>query len=117
MRGRWVAIEMDVFIAEYPKEIHHGWKSEEVLRSAPQVYLSEARDYNIHYVVADAWIEDAVPIDKIPPAPVEGRWIHVRSIGRVSKDAQTLRVTVSGIGLYSDPMEVYVDNVRLGLLK
>ena len=117
MRGHRVIIEMDVFIAGYPKEIRHGWKSEEVLRKAPQVYLSEARDYNLHYVVADAWIEDAVPVDKAPLSQIEGDWIHVKAIGRVSEDAQSLRVTVSGVGLYSDPMDIYVDNVRLGLVK
>ncbi|MBE9510705.1 MAG: VCBS repeat-containing protein, partial [Bacteroidetes bacterium] len=117
MRGHKVAIGMDVFIAGYPKEIRHGWKSEEVLRSAPQVYLSEARDYNIHYVVADAWIEDAVPVDKAPPSQIEGHWFHIKAIGHVSEDALSLRVTVSGVGLYSDPMDIYIDNVRLGLVE
>jgi photosystem II stability/assembly factor-like uncharacterized protein len=117
MRGRRVAIEMDVFIAEYPNEIYHGWKSEEVPRSAPQVYLSEARDYNIHYMVAETWLENSVPIDKRTPSGMEGYWIHCEAIGRVSKDAQSLRVTISGVGLYSDAMDVYVDNVRLGLVE
>ena len=116
MRGRRVTIEMDVFIAEYPKEIHHNWKSEEVPRSAPQVYLSEARDYNIHYMIAETWLENSVPGNKKSPSQMEGSWIHCQATGQVSEDAQSLRVTISGVGLDSDAMDVYVDNVRLGLV-
>lgn len=118
MRERRVAIEMDVFIAEYPTTFRNAWRQEEVPRSpGPQVYLSEARDYNIQYPLAETWLEDVVPIYKKSPKDMKGKWIHCKATGYVSKDANWLRVTISGVGLYSDPIDVYVDNVRLSIVE
>ena len=102
MRGRQRAIEMDVFIA-------HGSDSR------PQVYLSEARDYNVHWVVAETYLDDLEPAVGRPASEMKGQWYHVRSVGTVTKGAHWLRVTVSGVGPESGPMEAYVDNVRLSL--
>jgi hypothetical protein len=48
MKGRKIAIEMDLFIAE-GNTAH------------PHVYLSEARDYNVHWTVAQTYLEDLEP--------------------------------------------------------
>jgi photosystem II stability/assembly factor-like uncharacterized protein len=104
MRGRQVAIEMDVYIARGSTE-------------RPQVYLSEARDYNVHWVVAETYLEDLEPITGKPSSEMKGQWYHVRSIGTVTSGAHWLRVTISGIAPDSDPAEAYVDNVSLSIVK
>jgi photosystem II stability/assembly factor-like uncharacterized protein len=103
MRGKEVAIEMDVFIAKGST-------------SRPQIYLSEARDYNVHWVVAETYLEDLEPLVGKPASEMKGQWYHVRSIGTVTKGANWLRVTISGVAPDSNPIEAYVDNVRLSLV-
>jgi len=94
---------MDVYIAEGAA-------------SRPYVYLSEARDYNVHWVVAQTYLEDLEPVIGRPVANMRGAWYHVRSTGAVSRGARWLQVTVSGVGQGSRPMDAYVDNVRLTLV-
>ena len=103
MRGREVVIEMDLFISNGST-------------SRPQVYLSEARDYNVHWVVAETYLDDLEPVVGRPVSEMKGQWYHVRSIGTVTNGAHWLRVTVSGIAPNSDPSEAYVDNVSLSIL-
>lgn len=102
MKGRKIAIEMDVYIAEGAT-------------SRPYVYLSEARDYNVQWVVAQTYLEDLEPVIGRPVTGMRGAWYHVRSTGNVSSGAHWLQVTVSGVGPGSRPMDAYVDNVRLTL--
>jgi hypothetical protein len=104
MRGREVAIEMDVFIAK-GKTSH------------PQVFLSEARDYNVHWVDAETYLDDLEPLVGKPASEMKGQWYHVKSTGTVTKGAHWLQVTVSGVGADSSPMEAYVDNVSLSIVK
>lgn len=101
-RGRKVAIEMDVFIA-----------SGSTIR--PQAYVSEARDYNVHWVVAETYLEDLEPTVKKRASEMKGQWYHVRSVGPVTEGAHQLRVTISGVPANANPMEAYVDNVSLTL--
>jgi photosystem II stability/assembly factor-like uncharacterized protein len=118
MRGRRVAVEMDVFVVErnLPTFWSRGSEMGEIPRDPPQVYLTEARDYNVHWMVAETSLEDLEPIEKIPASSMKGKWVHCRAVGRVSGDALWLRVTVTGVGLYSGPVDLYVDNVRLTLV-
>ncbi len=118
MRGRNVSVEMDVFIAErrLPDFWIRGSEMGEIPRDPPQIYLTEVRDYNIHYMVAETSLEDLEPIYNTPASKMTGKWYHCKAIGRVSKDAQWLRVTVTGVGLHSNPMDVYVDNVCLKIV-
>jgi hypothetical protein len=102
MKGRKVAIEMDVYIAKGAT-------------SHPYVYVSEARDYNVHWVVAQTYLEDLEPVIGRPAAEMSGAWYHVRSTGTVSTGAHWLEVTISGVGQGSRPVDAYVDNVRLTL--
>jgi hypothetical protein len=102
MKGRKIAIEMDVYIAEGAT-------------ARPQVYLSEARDYNVHWVVAQTYLEDLQPAVGRPVSEMRGAWYHVRSTGTVTPGAHWLEVTISGVGEGSRPMDAYVDNVRLTL--
>jgi photosystem II stability/assembly factor-like uncharacterized protein len=101
-RGKKVAIEMDVFIAKGST-------------TRPQAYVSEARDYNVHWVVAETYLEDLESQLGKRAAEMKGQWYHVRSTGTVSQGAHYLRVTVSGVPAGSAPMEAYVDNVKLSL--
>lgn len=102
MKGRKITIEMDLYIAEGTA-------------SRPCVYLSEARDYNVHWVVAQTYLEDLEPIIGRPVAEMKGAWYRVRSTGVVSRGAHWLEVTISGVGEGSRPIDAYVDNVRLTL--
>jgi len=119
MRGKRVSVEMDVFIIErnLPTEWSRGSEMGEIPRDPPQVYLTEARDYNVHWLVAETSLEDLEPIYKIPASEMKGKWYHCKAIGQVSEDAHWLRVTVTGVGSYSGPMDLYVDNIKLSLLQ
>jgi photosystem II stability/assembly factor-like uncharacterized protein len=119
MRGRNVRVAMDVYIVErnLPDYWDRGSERGEIPRDPPQVYLTEVRDYNIHYLVAETSLEDLEPIFKIPSSRMLGRWYHCQAIGRVSEDAQWLRVTVSGIDTQSGPVELYVDNICLEIVQ
>lgn len=103
MRGREVAIEMDLFVVKGST-------------SRPQVYLSEARDYNVHWVVTETNLSDLEQIQGRPVSEMKGQWYHVRSTGTVTNGAHWLRMTVSGVGPGSNPMEAYVDNVSLSIV-
>ena len=102
VRGKKVAIEIDVFIAK-----------DSTVR--PQAYVSEARDYNVHWVVAETYLEDLEAAAGRRAAEMKGQWYHVRSTGRVSEGAHRLRVTVSGVPAGSAPIKAFVDNVKLSL--
>jgi hypothetical protein len=119
MRGRRVAIELDVFIVErnLPTFWDRGSEMGEIPRDPPQLYLTEVRDYNVHWMVAETSLEDLEPIYKIPSSEMKRKWYRCRAIGRVSEEAQWLRVTVTGVGLYSGIMDLYVDNIRLSLVE
>ncbi|MFC2115044.1 hypothetical protein ACFLTU_01115 [Bacteroidota bacterium] len=113
MRGKKIAIEMDVLIEK--RELSDYWErgSEmgETPRNPPQVYLSEARDFNVHWMLAEASLDDSVG------ETTDGKWIKCRAEGVVSEDAQWLRVTLTGVWHHSLPMDVYVDNVSLTLVE
>ncbi|UCD38083.1 MAG: hypothetical protein JSW54_00945 [Fidelibacterota bacterium] len=117
VRGRKVAVEMDVYIVErnLPQFWSRGSEVGEVPRDPPQAYLTEVRDYNVHWLVAETSLEDLVPEYEIPSSEMKGKWYHCRALGSVSEDALWLRVTVTGVGEYSGPMDLYVDNVSLKL--
>jgi photosystem II stability/assembly factor-like uncharacterized protein len=102
MKGRKVAVEADVFIVEGAT-------------SRPYVYLSEARDYNVHWVVAQTYLEDLTHAPGRPMGEMRGAWYRVRSTGTVSQGTHWLEVIISGVGEGSPPMDAYVDNVRLAL--
>ncbi len=118
MRGRRVAIEMDVYIIErnLPKFWNRGSEMGEIPRDPPQVYLTEARDYNVHWMIAETSLGDLEPIHKIPTSEMKGKWYHCKAMGRVSEDAHWLRITVTGVGLYSGLMDLYVDNVKMSIV-
>jgi photosystem II stability/assembly factor-like uncharacterized protein len=109
MRGKKITIEMDVLVEK--RELSDYWErgSEmgETPRNPPQVFLSEARDFNVHWMVAEASLDDTVG------ETTEGTWMKCRAEGVVSEDAQWLRVTLTGVWHHSLPMDVYVDNVSL----
>ena len=119
MRGHQVAIEMDVYIAErnLPQFWSRGSEHGEIPRDPPQVYLTEARDYNVHWMVTETSLTDLEPGAGVSNDEMEGEWFHCRSVGTVSEDALWLRVTVTGVGEYSGPMDIYVDNVSLSLVE
>ncbi len=118
MRGRRVALEMDVYIVE--RKLPTGWsrgsETGEIPRRPPQAYLTEARDYNVHWMVAETSLEDLAGAH-LPSAPGKNGWHHCTAIGRVSEDALWTRVTVTGVGIDSGPMELYVDNVSLTIVE
>jgi hypothetical protein len=101
MRGRRVVIEMDVLTAPGDSPVF--------------VYVSEARDYNVHWIDAEASLEDAEPIEGQAPAAGQAQWRHCAAIGKVTEDALWLRVTVGGERGRPRPLEAYVDNIRLRL--
>ncbi len=115
MRGKEIEIEMDVFIKErkLPTWWGRGYEAGEVPRRPPQIYVSEIRDYNIHWLVAETHIEEL----HLKPEEIKGRWLHVSSKGKITKDALGVRVTITGVGMYSGPMNIYVDNVRLSIVQ
>ncbi|UCH11232.1 MAG: hypothetical protein JSU61_04915 [Fidelibacterota bacterium] len=117
MRDRQVAVEMDVFIIDrnLPEFWSRGSEVGEIPRDPPQVYLTEVRDYNVHWLVAETSLEDLEPEYNIPSEEMKGEWYHCRATGRVSEDALWLRITVTGVGEYSGPMDLYIDNVSLRL--
>ncbi|MFC1619590.1 WD40/YVTN/BNR-like repeat-containing protein [Candidatus Neomarinimicrobiota bacterium] len=119
MRGREVVVEVDVFIVEssQPDSRDSGSEGSEIRQRRPQAYLTEVRDYNVHWMVAETSLEDLVPTSGIPVSEMKGEWYHCRATGTVSEDALWLRITVSGIGSQSGPREVYVDNVSLRLVE
>jgi len=118
MRGRRVEIAMDVFIKErnLPKEWSRGSEAGEIPRDPPQIYLTEVRDYNVHWLVAETSLEDLEPVEKIKADEMINSWYHCRAIGRVTEDADWMRVTITGVGDRSGPMEIYIDNVSLRLI-
>ncbi len=119
MRGRQVAVEMDVFLVErnLPEYWSRGTEAGEIPRDPPQAYLTEVRDYNVHWMVAETSLEDLETVEKIPASQMKNRWHHCRAVGRVSEDALSTRVTVTGVGLDSGPMDLYVDNVSLTIVE
>jgi photosystem II stability/assembly factor-like uncharacterized protein len=118
MRGRRVAVEMDVSVADrnLPGRWARGSDAGEVPRDPPQLYLSEARDYNVHWMVAETSLEDSKPLEEHPVSAVNHRWFRCRAVGRVSEDALWTRVTVTGVGTDSGTMDLYVDNIRLTIV-
>jgi photosystem II stability/assembly factor-like uncharacterized protein len=118
MRGQRVAVEMDVFIIDrnLPQFWSRGSEIGEIPRDPPQVYLTEVRDYNVHWLVAETSLDDLEPIHGIPAEQMKDGWYHCRAVGSVSEDALWLRVTVTGVGEYSGPMELFVDNVGLSIV-
>jgi hypothetical protein len=118
MRGQQVTIEMDVYIVDrnLPQFWNRGSEQGEIPRDPPQVYLTEARDYNVHWMVAETSLEDLKPTLGISSDEMKGEWFHCRAVGTVSEDAAWLRVTVTGVGEYSGPMDLYVDNVSLQMV-
>jgi photosystem II stability/assembly factor-like uncharacterized protein len=119
MRGRQVAVEMDVFVVDrnLPEHWSRGTEAGEIPRDPPQVYLTEVRDYNVHWMVAETSLKDLEPAEKVPASQMKNRWLHCRAVGRVSEDALSTRVTVTGAGLDSGPMDLYVDNIRLTIVQ
>ena len=117
MRGKQVVVEMDVFIVErnLPTYWSRGSESGEIPRDPPQVYLTEVRDYNVHWLVAETSLEDLEPAYNIPAPEMKGKWYRCSASGTVTEDALWLRVTVTGVGEISGPMNLYVDNVSLSL--
>ncbi len=75
MRGLNVLVGMDIFVVErnLPKYWNRGTEMAEIPRDPPQVYLTEVRDYNIHYMVAETSLEDLEPVYKIPADRMKGR--------------------------------------------
>ncbi|MFB3902608.1 MAG: hypothetical protein ACE15E_04090 [Acidobacteriota bacterium] len=116
---RQVAVEMDVFVVDrnLPEDWSRGTEAGEIPRDPPQVYLTEVRDYNVHWMVAETSLEDLEPVEKMPASQMKDRWLHCRAVGRVSEDALSTRVTVTGVGLDSGPMDLYVDNVKLAIVE
>jgi len=117
MRGRRVSLEMDVYIKErnWPPNWSRGSERGEIPRDPPQVYLTEVRDYNVHWLVAETSIEETAKVYKTTVSDMAGKWFHCQTIGEVTEDAQWLRVTITGVGEESGPMDVLVDNVKLTL--
>lgn len=118
MRGRRVSVEMDVFVVErnLPTSWDRGSEMGEIPREPPQAYLTEVRDYNVHWMVAETYVEETKPGNDTQGSKGKGKWIHCKSIGRVSEDANWLRITVTGVGLSSGVMDVYVDNINLRIV-
>jgi photosystem II stability/assembly factor-like uncharacterized protein len=119
MRGKRIVVEMDVFIKErnLPEYWNRGSEMGEIPRDPPQVYITEARDYNVHWMVAETSLEDLEPIHNIPASKMKGKWYHCSAVGSVSKDAQWLRVTLTGVGLRSGTMDLYTDNISLSIFE
>jgi len=88
-----------------------GSETGEVRQDPPQLFLTEIRDYNVHWMVAETSLEDL----KLNPGDIKGKWLHVKSSGVVSKDALGLRITLTGVGIYSGTMDIYIDNISLKL--
>lgn len=111
MRGKEVKIEMDVFVEErnLQKWWMRGSESGEIPRTPPHLYLTESRDYNVHWVVSEASIEDL----QLSEEDIKGKWLHITSTGFVSEDAQTLQIIITGVGMYSGPMKIAIDNISL----
>lgn len=118
MRGKQIAVEMDVFIVDrnLPTFWRRGSEMGEIPRDPPQVYVTEARDYNVHWLVAETSLEDSEPVHGIPAEKMVGKWYHCRAVGSVTQDAQWLRATVTGVGEQSGPIDLYIDNVSLSLV-
>ncbi len=85
VRGKPIEISMDVFIKD--RNLQSWWdrgtETGEVRQDPPQLFLTEIRDYNVHWMVAETAIEDL----KLDPGNIKGKWLHVKSTGTVSKDA------------------------------
>lgn len=114
MRGKEIQIEMDVFIEDRNLQTWwgRGYESGEVPRNPPQVYVTEIRDYNAHWLVAETNIDDL----NLPADEINGKWLHVSSKGKITNNALGIRVTVTGVGMYSGPMNIFVDNVKLSIV-
>ena len=110
-RGKDISIEMDIFIKDrnLKQWWGRGYESGEIERNPPQLYLTEVRDYNINWMVAETSLKDL----KLEEKALKGRWIHVSSEGSVSTDALGLNLVLTGVGMYSGPMDIYVDNISL----
>jgi len=119
MRGHQVAVEMDVYVVDrnLPEYWSRGTEAGEIPRDPPQVYLTEVRDYNVHWMVAETSLVDLEPVEKIAASKMKNRWYHCRAVGRVSEDALSTRVTLTGVGLDSGPMDLYVDNVKVTVVE
>ena len=117
MRGRRVSLEMDIYIKErnWPPKWSRGSERGEIPRDPPQVYLTEVRDYNVHWLVAETSVEETASVYKTKVSDMIGEWYHCQAIGSVTEDAQWLRVTITGVGDESGPVDVFVDNVNLTL--
>jgi photosystem II stability/assembly factor-like uncharacterized protein len=117
MRGKRISLEMDIFIKErnWPPAWYRGSERGEIPRDPPQVYLTEVRDFNVHWLVAETSIEETAATYKTNVSDMNGKWYHCRAIGRVTEDAHWLRVTITGVGEQSGTMDVFVDNVKLTL--
>jgi hypothetical protein len=117
MRGREVLLEMDVYLVHWnPSGIWERWYEMcEVPRCAPQVFLSEVRDFNIHWVVTETSLENEA--ENCGSIGITGRWVHCQASGRVSENAFWTEVTVSGIGPRDGATDLYVDNIKLTLLE
>ena len=102
---------MDVFIKD--RNLQSWWdrgtETGEVRQDPPQLFLTEVRDYNVHWMVSETSIEDLKPY----PVDIKGKWLHVKSTGKVSEEALGLRITLTGTGIYSGPMDIYIDNISL----
>jgi len=74
MRGRRVSLEMDVYIKErnWPPKWSRGSEKGEIPRDPPQVYLTEVRDYNVHWLVAETSIEESADIYFIIVSDING---------------------------------------------
>lgn len=114
-KGKNVKIEMDIFIKERNLQTWYmrACESGEIERYPPQLYLTEVRDYNINWLVAETFIEDI----ELPDEEIKGKWIHVSSEGFVSEKALGLNIVVTGVGMYSNAMDIYIDNVSLKVIK
>jgi len=113
LREKSVEISMDVFISDRNLQTwwERGSETGEVRQDPPQLFLTEIRDYNVHWMVAETSLEDL----KLNPGDIKGKWLHVKSSGVVSKDALGLRITLTGVGIYSGTMDIYIDNISLKL--
>ena len=103
---------MDVYVEkrEFSDYWERGSEMGETPRNPPQVFLSEARDFNVHWMIAEASLDDSFGED------TGGKWIRCSAEGVVSEEAQWLRVTVTGVWHHSLPMDLYIDNVSLKIV-
>ncbi len=117
MRGRDVLLEMDVYLLQrnLPGFWERWYDMCEVPRLPPQVYLTEVRDFNVHWPVAETSLEDLEEECSLSAEGMLGQWLHCQATGRVSEGARWTQVTITGIGPYAGVTDLYVDNVRLTL--